>query len=243
MFSERAINENSTKDLNDKALINIIRGNFAGVTRNLIKNFVDKFNLFNRNNNFGFRFVNNGIKRYKRNNLYVPNDLIYISNFSEKVNSPRFIQFLLPQKSLYIILNHIYGDDFNGEYNRVLSKIDTKILKWYFNFFNELKEDDYPLSYEVTMDINSMFPLEQLFVGLDLVIGYLGMYLNGIPITEGMLRINVEMMESVVSSLYDKKKSMREQLENTKEGLHVSPFNRKLTDAELDEIVNKILKQ
>ncbi len=229
--------------IKDKALSDIVKGDLESSTRNMIKDFVYKFNKFNRQNNFDLKIKNETIRRYYKDNLHIPQDLIYVSSFSEKAKTPRFIQFFLPKNAVYIILNHLYGGDCSGEYKRSLSKTDTRILKWYFNFFNEVKDDDYPLIYEITMDMMSAYPLEQLFTGMDIVIGYLPVYMNEVPITEGMLRINMGTMGKILSSLHERRKTITSIKETTKEGNETSFYNRKATNLELDEIVDKILRQ
>ncbi len=237
---------NNTKQAqtrNINAIENIRRGNLIGAAKNLIKDFILKFNLFNKNNNYELRLEEADIRRYKGEAVSFSEDLVYISSFSEKEYSPRFIQFFLPHKSIFTVLDHMYGGEFSGEYHRNFSKIDLRMLEWYFNFFNRYKEADYPLLYDIPMDISGAFPLDQLFSGLNLVIGFIPFSLRGSIFTEALIRINMEALEKIVFSVYQKNKDTYEESKREMTESSMFSINRRATQSELDDIIRQIIKQ
>jgi hypothetical protein len=221
----------------------IKKGNLIGATKSIIKVFIYKFNLFNKQSNFELRLEEPDIRRYNGGNVTYPADLIYISSFSEKDYSPRFIQFFLPIKSIYTVLDHIYSGEFSCEYNRSLSKIDLRMLEWYFSFFDKYKEPDYPLLYDVFLDINGAFPIDQLFSGLNLIIGYIPVSLNNIIFSEAVIRVNLKALEKVVNNIYEKNKGIYSLDKREKNETNVFSVNRKATDNELDDIIKQIIRQ
>lgn len=223
-----------------KALRIIRKGNITGGVKSGINDFIEKFNFFNEQNNFKISMREPDFREYEGETISFPNDIIYVSSFSEKINSPRFIQMFLPYKSLYVFLDHLLGGNGFGEYKRDLSKLDISLLKRYFNFYNR-SSVEIELLYEVVLDIKRAFPLKQLFRGLNLIIVYIPVFLFGEPFTEAIIRINLNVLEGIIFGNRVSRK--RKDGESSNNALQIVSIERMATEKELDVIAKKIIEQ
>lgn len=237
-----ATNIDSTSE---KVKENLRKGNLIGASLSLILKTIDRFNMFNKSNEFEIRMNKPEVRFYKRETPAYTNDLRFISGFSEKTESTKFVQLLLPHKSIYIILDHILGGEGNGEYERTLSTTDLALLRWYFNFYAYFKndEDDKDYNYQVFGDFRKQqsFPIKPLFKGLNLLIAYIPITINNTIFSEALIRINYDILKKMVEMKYDKK--VEHQQNEKKETSKLFSINRMATDDELDDIVEQIIRQ
>lgn len=237
-FFDRSKNIITLQEANEKTLDNLRKGTLIGVARSIILEYTEKFNLFNKLNEFEFRMGDADIKHYKNGISNIPNDLRCVGTFSDKEDTGKFVQVFMPSNINYIVIDHILGGEGNGEYDRDFSQVEMVLLEWYYNFFNEYISPESPLLYESNFDIRGAFPMKMLFNGLNIIVAYVPLLLYGEIISEVVIRINLEALRAIIESRGQSGKG-------TEHGSNAQFYNvgRMLTDDELDEIIEKIIRQ
>ncbi len=232
------INFETLDNIDDRIMRNIRRGRLVGVARSIIIDYVENFTLFNEFNEFDLKMGKPDIRHYEGDNVYCPDDIRYVATFSENENTTRFIQVFYPYKSIYTILDHILGGEGIGEYDRELSLIEKNLLDWYFNFYNDYKTATHSLNYESNVDMTTTFPIKTLFRGLNIIVAYVPLLFKDNPITEIIIRTNLDILNDIVESSRDS----QSETTGKKQGESFS-IRKMSTDDELEDIVNSIINK
>ncbi len=244
-LSENDGNIISLKSPNEIAEEDIKKGNIIGISRSLINNIVDKFNTFNKDNEFELKMGNPDTRQYSKGNTNCPPDLVYLSAFSKDGDTLKFIQLFFPLNTIYIILDHLLGGSGWGEYGREFSKLDISILEWYLGFYKNNKEIESLLNYHIVLDLKGAYPLKPLFKGPNIIISYIPMLFQDKIFSEAIIRINLDILKIAIEEKNDSNENDKTYMgrEFDRSEAKIFPINRMATDDELDEIVEQILKQ
>lgn len=231
-INKNTFNENTLKILREGTLI--------GVSRSIIIDYIEKFNIFNRKGEFEIKMGVPDIRHYYGEDAYCPSDLSTVGTFRDNINSINFIQVFFPKKSIYVILDHILAGQGQGEYKRKFSKIEQSLLKKYFEFYNLHWSMNEALLYTGMLEMSPAFPLKQLFSQLNIVVAYIPLLFYNQIFSEAVVRINLDVLKDIVETTNESNKEDDKTLIK-EEPINFFSISKLSKDENLDLIINNII--